>query len=47
VPSGGSVNSTLRINTTNNIPVGTYTLSVSGTNGSITHSQMITLIITP
>jgi hypothetical protein len=47
VPSGSFGNSVLKINTTNNIPVGTHNLTVIGTSGSITHSQAITLIITP
>jgi len=46
VPLGGSVNSTLSITTTSSIAASTYTISVSGTDGTLTHSTSVSLTVT-
>lgn len=42
----GSGSSTLAVATTTSTPTGTYTLTVNGTNGSLTRSTNITLVVT-
>ncbi|MGO9588892.1 MAG: beta strand repeat-containing protein [Candidatus Acidiferrales bacterium] len=45
VIAGGSGSATLTVTTTSSVTPGTYTLYVTGTSGSITHTAGITLII--
>jgi prepilin-type N-terminal cleavage/methylation domain-containing protein len=45
VPKGGSVNSTLTVNTTTSTPAGTYTITVKGTSGSTNITATGTLTI--
>ncbi len=45
VPSGGKVTSTLFISIGPHATAGTYTITVTGTSGSITHTTTITVII--
>jgi hypothetical protein len=42
----GTGNSTLTITAQRNGPRGTFTLTVTGTNGSTSHSQTVTLVVT-
>lgn len=44
-PAGGSVNSTLTVRT-NNTPVATYSLTITGTSGSLSYSTSVTLTVT-
>jgi hypothetical protein len=45
-PANGSTNSTLSVTTTTNTQPGTYTLTVTGTSGSLVHSTSVTLVVT-
>src|SRR5580704_10710721 len=42
---GGSGNSTLTVTTNNAIAGGSYPITVTGTNGSLTHSTAVTLVV--
>jgi hypothetical protein len=41
----GSGSSTLTVSTATNTPAGTYTLTVSGTSGSLAHNNSVTLVV--
>jgi uncharacterized membrane protein len=41
----GSGTSTLTVTTTSSTTLGTYTLKITGTSGSLTHSTSVTLIV--
>ncbi len=43
---GGSANSTLTVTTVNSTPTGSYTINVTGTSGSLSHSIILTLTVT-
>jgi uncharacterized membrane protein len=43
--AGGSGSSTLTVTTTSSTPTGTYTIPITGTSGSLTHSTSVTLIV--
>ncbi|HET9494860.1 MAG TPA: hypothetical protein VFR15_11580 [Chloroflexia bacterium] len=46
VPANGSALSTLTINTQKGGPTGTFTLTITGTSGALSHSQNVTLTLT-
>jgi hypothetical protein len=45
-PANGSASSTLSVGTTSTTPAGTYTLTITGTSGSLVSSTSVTLIVT-
>jgi hypothetical protein len=45
--TGGSGTSTLNVTTSTSTPVGTYTLTIKGTSGSLIHTTTVTLVIAP
>ncbi len=47
VHPNGSTNATLTISTTNNTPAGGYALNVTATDGSISHSTIVQLNVSP
>jgi hypothetical protein len=46
VPSGGSATSALTVVTKNGLSPGTYTMTIKGTSGSLTHSVQVQLMVT-
>src|SRR5579859_2513811 len=45
--SGGSGSSTLSVGTALSTPAGTYTLTATGTSGTLTHNATVTLVVNP
>src|SRR5579859_5679925 len=45
--SGGSGSSTLSVRTTLSTPAGTYTLTATGTSGTLSHNATVTLVVNP
>jgi hypothetical protein len=43
--AGGSGSSTMAVSTTTSTPAGTYSLTVKGVDGSLTHSAVVTLVV--
>lgn len=44
-PAGGSAGSTLSVTTAASTPAGSYTLTVTGTSGSLSHGTNVTLVV--
>jgi hypothetical protein len=45
--SGGSGSSTLNVSSSNTTPAGNYTLTVTGSSGSLSHSSTVALVVNP
>ena len=45
--AGGSGSSTLNVSTSTSTPQGTYTLTITGADGALTHSTTVTLVVNP
>ena len=45
--TGGSGSSTMNVSTGASTPAGTYTLTLTGTSGSLTHTPTVTLVVNP
>jgi hypothetical protein len=43
--SGGSGSYTLTLSAASSVPLGTYTITVTGTNGALSHSSSVTLVV--
>ena len=46
-PNPATTSATLSVTTSTSTPAGTYTLTISGVSGSLTHSTTVTLVIAP
>ncbi len=47
ITSSSAVSSTLSVDTTSSTPAGTYNLTVSGTDGSLTNTTLVTIVVQP
>ncbi|MEO8725869.1 MAG: choice-of-anchor D domain-containing protein, partial [Acidobacteriaceae bacterium] len=45
VPAGGSAFSGMTVSTTSNTPVGSYPLTLTGTSGTLSHTNNVTLVV--
>src|SRR5204863_2427720 len=46
-PNPASSSTTLSVTTSTSTPAGTYTLTISGVSGSLTHTDTVTLVVAP